>query len=84
MEIVFNKRKQLSVDIINAFVKRLALVQMHLPQAQQAALLLLIKQIMNRYSSARSAMLDFDDDSVSGGFAATPTTAQYRGDLNDP
>ena len=84
MEIVFNKRKQLSVDIINAFVKRLALVQMHLPQAQQAALLLLIKQIMNRYSSARSAMLDFEDDSVSGGFSTTPAVALYRGDLNDP
>lgn len=26
MEIVFNKRKQLSVDIINAFVKRLGLI----------------------------------------------------------
>ena len=29
MHIVFNKRKQISVDTINAFVKRLALVQMH-------------------------------------------------------
>lgn len=29
-------------------------------------------------------MLDFEDDSVSGGFAVTPATALYRGDLNDP
>ena len=29
-------------------------------------------------------MLDYDDDSVGGGFAITPTTALYRGDLNDP
>ena len=84
MEIVFNKRKQLSVDIINAFVKRLGLIQMHMPKSWQAALLLLIKQLTNRYASARSAMLDFEDDSVSGGFAMTPTSQLYRADLNDP
>lgn len=39
---------------------------------------------MNKYPSARSSMLDFEDDSVSGGFAITPTTALYRGDINDP
>jgi len=47
-------------------------------------MLLLIKQLMNKYPSARSAMLDFEDDSVSGGFALTPTTAMYRADINDP
>jgi len=30
MEIVFSKRKMLSVDTINAFVKRMAVIQMHL------------------------------------------------------
>ena len=29
-------------------------------------------------------MLDYEDDSVNGGFVTTPTTALYRGDLNDP
>ena len=29
-------------------------------------------------------MLDFEDDSVHGGFAMTPTTCLYRADLNDP
>lgn len=84
MEIVFCKRKQISVETTNAFVKRLALLQMHLEPAQQAAILLLIKQILSKYSTARSAMLDFEDDSVGGGFTSTPSTTLYRGDLNDP
>jgi len=84
MDIVFHKRKQLSNELVNAFVKRIALVQMHVSSAWQAPLLLLIKQIMNKYSSARSSMLDFEDDSVHGGFLMTPTTAMYRADLNDP
>ena len=29
-------------------------------------------------------MLDFEDDSVGGGFGVTPTTALYRADVNDP
>ena len=84
MDILFHKRKQLSNELINAFVKRLALVQMHMPPSWQASILLLIKQILNKYSSARSTMLDFEDDSVSGGFGMTPSTAMYRSDLNDP
>jgi hypothetical protein len=70
--------------VINAFVKRLALLQLHLEPAQQAAVLLLIKQILNKYSSARSAMLDFEDDSVGGGFGATPASSLYHGEINDP
>ena len=84
MDFVFNKKKQLSVDMVNAFVKRLAILQMHMQPAWQAAVLLLIKQLINKYASARSAMLDFEDDSVTGGFAMTPRQALYRADLNDP
>ena len=29
-------------------------------------------------------MLDFEDDSVGGGFDVTPTTALYQADVNDP
>ena len=29
-------------------------------------------------------MLDFEDDSVGGGFAITPRTALYRAEVNDP
>ena len=84
MEIVFDKRKQLNVETINAFVKRLAIIQVHMPSAWQAPMLLLIKMLLNKYPSARSSMLDFEDDSVTGGFAVTPTLALYRGELNDP
>jgi len=34
LDFIFNKRKQVSIDIINAFVKRLGTVQMHLPSPQ--------------------------------------------------
>lgn len=47
-------------------------------------MLLLIKQILGKYATARSAMLDFEDDSVNGGFGLTPAAALYRGDINDP
>lgn len=43
-----------------------------------------MKQILNKYPSARSAMLDFEDDSIGGGFGVTPSQCLYRGDLNDP
>ena len=84
MDIVFCQRKQLSNETTNAFVKRLAMWQMHLDEAPQAAILLLIKQIMNAYPTARSTMLDFEDDSIGGGFGITPSNALYRGELNDP
>ena len=29
-------------------------------------------------------MLEFEDDTVGGGFGLTPTNAIYRSDLNDP
>ena len=57
---------------------------MHMFVPQQAAILLLLKQILNRYPSARSTMLDFEDDSVGGGFNMTPATSLYRADVDDP
>jgi len=57
---------------------------MHLDPPQQASILMLMKQILNKYPSARSAMLDFEDDSIGGGFGVTPSQCLYRGDLNDP
>jgi hypothetical protein len=29
-------------------------------------------------------MLDFEDDSVGGGFGATPSSSLYLGEINDP
>jgi len=57
---------------------------MHLQAPQQAAILLLLKQMLNKYPTARSAMLDFEDDSVGGGFALTPTVGMYKGEVGDP
>lgn len=84
MDIVFISKKQLSSELINAFVKRLALLSVHLLPQYQAGTLYLIKQMLNKYPSARSQMLEIDDDSVQGGFALTPKTQMYRGDINDP
>lgn len=84
LDIVFVQKKQLSSELVNAFVKRLALLQMHLPPAFQLSVLFLIKQMMNKYPSARSNMLEIEDDSVEGGFGITPRTAMYRGDIRDP
>jgi hypothetical protein len=40
--------------------------------------------MLNKYPSARSNMLEIEDDSISGGFGITPKTAMYRADINDP
>ena len=44
----------------------------------------MIKQIVNKYPSARSTMLELEDDTVGGGFEVTPASCLYRPDLNDP
>lgn len=84
LDLVFLQKKQLSSELINAFVKRLAILQMHLPPAYQAAVLYMIKQMMNKYSSARSAMLELEDDTIGGGFQITPRLAMYKADIGDP
>jgi hypothetical protein len=68
LHIVFVQKKQLSQEVVIAFVKRLCILQMHLRDSEQAGVLLLIKQIVQKYSSARTAMLELDDDSIGGGF----------------
>jgi hypothetical protein len=50
----------------------------------QCALLFVVKQILNKYPSARSHMLEIEDDTVNGGFNLTPRTALYKADINDP
>ena len=81
---MFISKKQLSAELVNAFVKRLAILQVHMLPPYQAALLFVIKQILNKYPSARSAMLEIEDDSVEGGFGITPRTAMYKASVNDP
>jgi hypothetical protein len=60
------------------------LLQVHLLPQYQAAVLFLIKQILNKYPTARSSMLEIEDDSVDGGFSITPKTAMYKASINDP
>lgn len=84
LDIVFLHRKQLSGETVNAFIKRLSILQMHMMPNVQAPLLFLIKQILNRYPSARSQMLEIESDAIGGGFGITPTMSMYRAELNDP
>lgn len=44
--LVFVQKRQFQSEVIVAFVKRLALFQLQLPRAEQAGVLLLIKQMM--------------------------------------
>ena len=53
-----------------------------MPVEEQAGILLLIKQIFSKYPSARSMLLDNDEDAIGGGFGST--TQFYRADINDP
>ena len=84
LKLVFVRKRQLSTELVNAFVKRLAILQMNLQPNQQAAFLFLIKQIVNKYPSARSQMLEIEDDTVGAGFGVTPSQTLYRPELNDP
>jgi hypothetical protein len=84
LDMVFISKKQLSAELVNAFIKRLAIVQVHMLPQYQASLLFLMKQMLNKYPSARSAMLEIEDDSVEGGFGITPKTAMYKASINDP
>jgi hypothetical protein len=80
--LVFVQKRQFQTEVINAFVKRLAILQMHLTAPEQAGVLLLVKQMMAKYPSARSCMLEADEDAIDSGFGNP--TLQYRPDINDP
>lgn len=80
--LVFVQKRQFSTGIIHAFAKRLAILQVHLPEADQAGVLLLIKQIFSKYPATRSCMLEADEDAFGGGFGDSSTL--YRADINDP
>jgi hypothetical protein len=60
--LVFVSKRQYSAEMTVAFAKRLALLQMHQPPAEQAGVLLLIKQIIAKYPAVRSSLLDLDED----------------------
>ena len=80
--LVFVMKRQYSAEMISAFAKRLALLQMHMPEEEQAGILLLIKQIFLKYPAARSNLLEIDEDAAGNGFGST--SQFYRVDINDP
>lgn len=55
---------------------------MHLNTTEQAGVLLLIKQIMSKYPSVRSQMLEADEDAIDSGFG-NPSQF-YKAAINDP
>lgn len=54
---------------------------MHLPRAEQAGVLLLLKLILGKYPAARSALQEVDEDAADGGFGFN---ANYRPNIGDP
>lgn len=65
---------------MTAFAKRLASVAVHLTGPEQAGCLLLVKQILTKYPSARSTLIELDDEGLSNAF----TVSVYKPDINDP
>lgn len=82
MTIVFINRRQYSNDLVSAFVKRLAMVSVHLQGPEQAGLLLLIKQILTKYPSSKSSLIELDDEGLSNAFQGPQ--GLYKADINDP
>jgi len=78
MTIVFIKRKQFSNELVHAFAKRLAILATQLYGLEQAGVLFLLKQIINKYSSVRSTLMEMDDEGNAFGNSA------YKADVNDP
>ncbi len=87
MSIVFVQRRQYSVDLVNAFLKRMSLVTMHFKGLPLCGILYIIKQILTKYPGARSAMLDWEDEGTSIAFGNSSGSifgGLYRADINDP
>ncbi|KAF0686755.1 Aste57867_21460 [Aphanomyces stellatus] len=75
VEAVFIKRKEIVVDRVAAFIKRLLLVSMFLYPNQILAVSALIRSLFHRYSKLHQ-LLENDQDRVASGV--------YRADVNDP
>ena len=82
MHLVFVEKRQYSNEIILAFARRLATLQAYLPRAEQAGILLLLKQIIEKYSSVKSGFFEYDEDSADRGFGNN--SLMYKSDVNDP
>ncbi|KAH7492012.1 Nucleolar complex protein 3-like protein [Phytophthora ramorum] len=75
VEAVFLRRKEIVVERVASFVKRLLLVAQHLPPHQSLAILSLLRALFHRYSRLQQ-LLESDVDRVASG--------EYRADIDDP
>ncbi|OQR87805.1 nucleolar complex protein 3 [Achlya hypogyna] len=75
VEAVFVRRKEIMVDRVAAFVKRLALISTCLPPHQVLAVSALVRSLFHRYNKLHQ-LLENDQDRVASGV--------YRADVNDP
>ncbi|RLN97993.1 hypothetical protein BBJ28_00023314 [Nothophytophthora sp. Chile5] len=75
VEAVFLKRKEIVVERVAAFVKRLLLVAQQLPPHEALAVLALLRALFHRYSKLQQ-LLESDVDRV--------TSGEYRADVDDP
>ncbi|KAE8891100.1 hypothetical protein PF005_g14137 [Phytophthora fragariae] len=75
VEAVFLRRKEIVVERVASFVKRLLLVAQHLPPHQALAILSLLRALFLRYSKLQQ-LLESDVDRVASG--------EYRADIDDP
>ncbi|EGZ26342.1 hypothetical protein PHYSODRAFT_480607 [Phytophthora sojae] len=75
VETVFLRRKEIVVERVASFVKRLLLVAQHLPPHQALAILSLLRALFHRYSKLQQ-LLESDVDRVASG--------EYRADIDDP
>ncbi|KAF1783832.1 Serine/threonine-protein kinase TOR [Phytophthora cactorum] len=75
VEAVFLRRKEIVVERVASFVKRLLLVAQHLPPHQALAILSLLRALFHRYSKLQQ-LLESDVDRVASG--------EYRADIDDP
>uniref|UniRef100_M4BN64 Nucleolar complex protein 3 homolog n=1 Tax=Hyaloperonospora arabidopsidis (strain Emoy2) TaxID=559515 RepID=M4BN64_HYAAE len=75
VEAVFLRRKEIVVERVASFVKRLLLVAQHLPPHQALATLSLLRGLFHRYAKLQQ-LLESDTDRVASG--------EYRADIGDP
>ncbi|KAJ0392375.1 hypothetical protein P43SY_011879 [Pythium insidiosum] len=75
VEAVFLRRKEIVVDRVAAFVKRLLLIAMSLEPHQVLAVLAVLRSLMHRYTKVQQ-LLESDVDRVASG--------EFRADVDDP
>lgn len=75
VESLFLQRKEIVVDRVAAFIKRLLIVALHLPPHQILSILALVRSLFHKYPKLH-LLLDNASECVSSGI--------YRSDVDDP